>query len=145
MARKDYAGAAAARAEMEQRRSATGHEKRDEKQHMGEKNEREREAKAELQARTDTLGVSAGQARGEDAATGQAGALASQDAKCVQEIEQCPTRKVEPSVVWPMGHGRRDEKPIDGEKSELGQEVEEEEYAREIYELLAESKAAREP
>ena len=63
----------------------------------------------------------------------------------MQEIEQCPTRRDEPSVVWPMGHGWRDEKPMDGEKSELGPKVQEEEYARNIYELLVESKAAREP
>ena len=51
LTRKDYAGAAARQAELVQRRSATGHEKREAKQRNGEKNERERKAKEEEYAR----------------------------------------------------------------------------------------------
>ena len=48
---KDYAGAAAAHAEMAQRRSASVHEDHDEKRRIGEKKERNRMAKAEEYAR----------------------------------------------------------------------------------------------
>ena len=51
LTRKDYAGAAAAQAELVQRRSAPGHEKRGEKQLNGEKNERVRKALEEEYAR----------------------------------------------------------------------------------------------
>ena len=95
LARKEYAGAAAAQAELTQRLSASGHDKQDEKQRIGENNERERKAKEEegarnidellaqkdyggaaaLQARMGTLGSAADQAQEEHEATGGAGAV----------------------------------------------------------------------
>ena len=109
---KDHAGAAAAHAEMAQRRSASVHEEHDEKRRIGEKKERERKAKAEeyarniddlvaqkdytgaaaLQALMDALGSAADQAQEEHAAAGGAGALTSQEAKCEQEIGSCLAR-----------------------------------------------------
>ena len=106
LARKDYAGVAAAQGELVQRRSAPGHEKRDEKQRNGEKNERERKAKEEeyarnideLLAQKDYAGAAALQSLMDTlgSAAGQAGALVFQEVKCAQEIENCLARKCAP-------------------------------------------------
>ena len=107
VARKDYAAAAVAQAELAGLRSAPVHENQEAKQRSGEKNERERKAETEeyarkidellaqkdyasaptLQALMDTLGSAAGQAQEEHEAAGGTGALDPQEAKCAQDIE----------------------------------------------------------